>query len=312
MNPILEQGVGFLFLVMQRILVTGANGFLGYYLVKQLLEKKQLVVATGKGPGRLPFHGENFIYETLDFTDKASVTGILDKYKTDVIVHAGAMSKPDECETNREEAFKVNVTATVNLLSAARACKCFFIFISSDFVFDGEKGMYLEDDPAHPVNYYGETKLKAEDAVKQYPFDWSIVRTVLVYGKPFLNRSNILTNAATALRKGETLKIFNDQVRTPTYVEDLAAGIVSIINKKATGIYHLSGKDVMTPYEMVLAVAEYLCLDSKFVSKVTEAEFVQPARRPLKTGLNISKAEKELGYRPISFREGLSRTFQNK
>jgi dTDP-4-dehydrorhamnose reductase len=302
--------MGFLFLVMQQILVTGANGFLGYYFVQQLLEKKQSVIATGKGPCRLPFHDENFVYETLDFTDDAAVASIMDRYKPGVIVHAGAMSKPDECETSREEAFRVNVNGTMNLLSAATNSRSFFIFISTDFVFDGEKGMYLEDDPRHPVNYYGQTKLEAEEAVKQYPFDWSIVRTVLVYGKPFLNRGNILTNAAAAFQKGETLKIFNDQVRTPTYVEDLAAGIVKMIEKKAKGIFHLSGKDVMTPYEMVLAVAEYLCLDSGLVKKVSEKEFAQPARRPLKTGLNISKAEKLLGYQPISFSEGLSLTFK--
>jgi dTDP-4-dehydrorhamnose reductase len=149
----------------------------------------------------------------------------------------------------------------------------------------------------------------AEDEVEKYKWDWAIVRTVLVYGKPFLNRQNILTNVAAALQRGEKLNIFNDQVRTPTYVEDLAVGILSILEKQKTGIYHISGKDVLTPYQMAMAVAEYLNLDATLINKVEEKDLDQPARRPLKTGFNISKAKNDLDYQPISFKEGLKKTF---
>ena len=296
---------------MQKVLITGANGFVGYYLAQELLKKNYAVIATGKGECRLPFTGDGFIYETLDFTDKESVDKILLHHKPDVIVHAGAVSKPDECELNKEMAFHINVTGTINLLHAAATIKSFFISLSTDFVFDGEKGMYKEDDERKAVNYYGETKILAEDQVMNYEYDCSIVRTVLVYGKPFLRRHNILTNTANALQKEEKLRIFNDQLRTPTFVEDLAKGIVSIIEKKATGIYHISGEDKKTPYEMAVATAEYLHLDSSLIEAVIEKDFNQPARRPLKTGLDISKAKKELGYQPISFEEGLQKTFSN-
>jgi dTDP-4-dehydrorhamnose reductase len=150
----------------------------------------------------------------------------------------------------------------------------------------------------------------AEDEVEKYKWDWAIVRTVLVYGKPFLNRQNILTNVAAALQRGEKLNVFNDQVRTPTYVEDLAVGILSILEKQKTGIYHISGKDVLTPYQMAMAVAEYLNLDATLINKVEEKDLDQPARRPLKTGFSISKAKNDLDYQPISFKEGLKKTFE--
>lgn len=293
---------------MQTVLITGANGFVGYYLTQLLLKKGFRVIATGKGENRLYVEDKNFSYQTLDFTNDEEVEKIFLKQKPGTVVHCGAISKPDECELNKENAFRTNVTGTLYLLNAAYKLRSFFVFLSTDFVFDGKSGMYKEEDARKAVNYYGETKILAEDEVMKYSFGWAIVRTVLVYGKRFLNRDNIVTNVAGKLKKGEELKIFNDQVRTPTYVEDLAAGIVSIIEKKATGIYHISGDDVLTPYEIAFAVANHLKLNSSLIQKVTEKDFDQPARRPLKTGLDISKAKKVLGYQPISFTEGLKKT----
>lgn len=110
--------------------------------------------------------------------------------------------------------------------------KSFFLFVSTDFVFDGETGTYTEADIPNPVNFYGKTKAEAEDAVKEYDYEWAIVRTSLVYGQPIGGRSNLLTVVQQKLNNGEKYKVVNDLVRTPTYVEDLAAGIVSIIEKR--------------------------------------------------------------------------------
>ena len=294
-----------------KILITGANGFLGYYLVEQLLNKNYEVIATGRGQSRLPFSKhKNFHYEEMDFTDPFSIHDVFEKIKPEVVVHAGAMSKPDECELDQMKAYLVNVEGTVQLLINAEDIKSFFIFLSTDFVFDGERGMYNENDIPNPVNYYGRTKLEAEEAVKEYEFDWAIVRTVLVYGINHSGHNNILKIVKEKLEKGEEYNIVDDQVRTPTYVEDLATGIVTIIEKKATGVFHLSGKDMLTPYQMAIKTAEHLNLDSSVLKKVTAASFSQPARRPLKTGFVIDKARKELGYEPLSFEEGLKKTFE--
>lgn len=295
---------------MKTVLITGANGFLGYYLVQQLLQKNFTVLATGKGENRLPFKNENFTYHLLDFTSKESVAAVFAKTKPDVIIHCGAISKPDECEQNREAAILFNVTGTINLLQASEKVSAHFIFLSTDFVFQGDKGFYKEDDERAPVNFYGETKVLAEDEVMQYSFTWTIVRTVLVYGRTFSGRENIVTNTAKALQQGNALKIFDDQVRTPTYVEDLAAGIVTIVEKGATGIYHLSGEDVRTPYSVAVETAQILGYDAGLITPVKAEEFDQPARRPAKTGFDITRAKIDLSFQPISFTEGLKRTFR--
>lgn len=293
---------------MQKILITGANGFVGNHLCELLLPDYE-VIATGKGPGRLLISHPHFSYVQMDFTDAQDVESVIGATMPDVIVHGGAMSKPDDCETQQDLAWQTNVTATANLLQAAAAHKAFFVFLSTDFVFDGEKGMYGEDDQPNPVNYYGATKLEAERRVEQYLYGWSIVRTVLVYGDPKAGRQNILTTVAAALRKGEEVSIFDDQVRTPTYVGDLARAIKTIIDKKATGIFHISGSDVRTPYQMAVETARHLGLNEKLVKKVIAGDLVQPAKRPPRTGFYLTRAKDQLGYEPTSFEEGLKLTF---
>ncbi len=293
-----------------QILITGANGFLGHHLSAQLLKKEYKIIATGRGECRLPFTGEQgFEYASLDFTDPFAVHDVFERYKPEIVVHAGAMTKVDDCEQQQWQAYVTNVEGTVTLLMNAEEQKSFFVFVSTDFVFDGEKGLYKEGDMANPINFYGKTKAEAEDAVQEYEYDWAIARTSLVYGKPLEGRSNILSVVKEKLESGEEYKVVNDQVRTPTYVEDLASGIVSIIEKKATGVYHLAGTDVLTPYQMASKTADYLLSDKSLIKKVTAADFSQPAKRPLNTTFIINKARTALGYNPVSFEEGLRLTF---
>jgi dTDP-4-dehydrorhamnose reductase len=293
-----------------KVLVTGANGFLGYYLIEQLLAKKHTVIATGKGDCRLPFLQQaGFNYVSMDLTDPFNVHDVFEMHTPDVVIHAGAMSKPDECEQNQWQAYTTNTEGTLTVLMNAAEHKSFFLFVSTDFIFNGERGMYKEEEPPSPVNFYGKTKAEAEDAVKDYEHGWAIVRTVLVYGKPQVGRSNILTIVKEKLEKGEEYNVVDDQVRTPTYVEDLAGGIISIIENKIKGVYHLSGEDVLTPYQMACLTADYLGLNKALIQKVTAASFSQPAKRPAKTGFVIDKAKKDIGYQPTSFQEGLRKTF---
>ena len=293
-----------------KILITGANGFLGHHLTKHLLQNNHHVIATGKGDCRLPFNNfEGFEYATMDFTDPFAVHDVFEKYKPGVVIHAGAISKPDDCEQQQWQAYVTNVEGTVTLLINAAEQKSFFIFVSTDFVFDGTRGMYTEEDVTAPVNFYGKTKAEAEEAVKEYEHGWAIARTVLVYGKPLAGRTNILRIVKEKLEKGEEYSVVDDQVRTPTYVEDLAAGIIAIAEKRAHGIYHLSGTDILTPYQMACMAADYLGLNKSLLKKVTAADFSQSAVRPLKTGFIIDKAKDQLGYVPLSFKEGLIKTF---
>jgi dTDP-4-dehydrorhamnose reductase len=296
-----------------RVLITGANGFLGYSLSALLLQKGITVIATGNGPCRLPFEDwRHFSYLQLDITNPVELHQQIKTAGADIIVHAAAMSKPDECELNREKAFAVNVKATAGLLEAAALQKAYFLFLSTDFIFDGVAGMYHEEDEPGPVNYYGQTKLEAELLTRQYPFDYSIARTVLVYGNNRSGRKNILDMVKEKLEKGETFKVVDDQLRTPTFIEDLSIGIWQMIDQRAKGIFHLSGEEQMTPYEMAVRTANFLGYDTNFLQRVNAATFIEPAKRPLKTGFIITKAKKELGYQPVPFEKGLIETFAQK
>lgn len=294
-----------------KIMVTGANGLLGQVLIKQLVEKKYPVVATGKGPGRLIVAAlEGYEYKELDITDGPAVEEFVLYEKPSLIVHAAAMTQVDQCELDKQACYNVNVTATRFLLDAAKAVKARFIFVSTDFIFDGNNGPYKEDDEPAPVNYYGSTKLVAEKAVMESGLDWAIARTILVYGSvPTTGRTNIIAWIKQSLQNKVQIKMVTDQLRTPTFVHDLAAGIILMIEKNAKGIYHLSGEEKMTPYEMAVETAKFFGYDEGLIAKSSSPDIRQPAVRPPRTGFDISKAKKELGFQPVTFSEGLKKMF---
>lgn len=289
-----------------KVLITGSNGLLGQYLVQRLSALPEYeVIATGRGANRLR-RQEGYKYESVNLADEAAVKGLIERSQPGVIIHAGAMTQADDCERNKDACWMVNVTATRYLLQGAERTGAFFLFLSTDFVFDGLDGPYKEDDPVNPVNYYGASKAAAERIVKQSKAAWAIARTVLVYGvADDPRRSNIITWVKSNLEQKKKLKVVNDQWRTPTLVQDLAEGCKLIIDKRAEGIFHLSGKDMLTPYDMAVQVAGYLDLETKLLEKVDGSSFKQPAKRPAKTGFVIEKAETELGYSPHSFEDGL-------
>ncbi|MBX2925111.1 MAG: SDR family oxidoreductase [Chitinophagaceae bacterium] len=297
-----------------KILVTGSNGLLGQYLVRDLALAAHTVVATGRGKCRLEIEKlPGALYKDVDITDKQAVWQLISGTAPDVIVHAAAMAQPDTCELDKEACRLTNVDATKFLCEAAASVHARMIYISTDFVFNGKEGPYREDDIPDPVNYYGQSKLEAEEMVKNALKDWAIVRTVLVYGNILVGtRSNVVTWVKDNLEKGNPIKVVSDQVRTPTYVGDLSDGIRLVIEKNARGIFHISGKEVFTPYEMALQVADYFHLNKDLMEKVDASVFSQPAQRPLKTGFIIDKAEKELGYQPISFTEGMKQMLGGK
>ncbi|MDB5201227.1 MAG: hypothetical protein JWQ27_636 [Ferruginibacter sp.] len=293
------------------VLITGANGFVGQYLSRKLVLLGFRVIATGKGKQRFNIASKRFIYEPLDFTIAEEVTILMEKYLPDVMLHSGAMSKPDECEQRQEEAFRVNVTGTKLLLDAGAKIKAHFIFLSTDFVFDGLEGPYDEAATYSPVNYYGKTKVLAESAVKNYPFTWSIVRTSSVYGDPMGTRNNLVTLVREKLLAGEMMHIFDDQVRRPTYVEDLVEGITAIIEKASCGVFHLCGKDDITIFGLAMLTAKHLGLDVKLIKAVQADNFPQPAKRPVDTRLNTGKAKKILDYSPRNLATGIALCFPN-
>ncbi|HUP11663.1 MAG TPA: SDR family oxidoreductase, partial [Niastella sp.] len=248
----------------------------------------------------------NYTYREMDIANALEVFAVMTQEKPDVVVHAAAMTQVDDCELRPQQCERINVQGTSQVLTDAETFSSHFIYISTDFVFDGEQGNYAEEDDTKPISLYGFTKLQAESMVQTSTIPFAIVRTCLVYGNLLKGtRSNIVSWVKESLEQGKTIQVVSDQVRTPTYVEDLAKGIALIIEKKATGIYHISGKDWLTPYDIALKTAAKFNLDASKIVKVDAATFKQPGRRPLKTGFVIEKARKELGFEPMSFDEGL-------
>ena len=294
-----------------KILVTGANGLLGQTIIRLLLEKQYEVIATGKGEERVDANSSpGYSYKDIDITDGPAVERLIMEQRPPIIVHAAAMTQVDQCELNKQDCYNINVTATRFIIDAAKAINARLIFVSTDFIFDGNHGPYSENDEPAPVNYYGSTKLVAEKAVMESGLDYAIARTILVYGSvPATGRTNIVGFVRQNLEANKPIKMVTDQVRTPTFVDDLAKGIILIIEKNGKGIYHLSGEQEMTPYDIAVETAKYFGLNEALISKASTDDIRQPAVRPPKTGLNISKAKKELGYQPKSFREGLGDLF---
>lgn len=295
----------------KKVLITGANGFLGQYLVRDLWNKGFTVIATGKGESRLPMnYTERFHYETMDISKSASIQMIFDKHQPNIVIHAAAITQVDDAEKNPEITEQINVQGTAEVLVDAEHCAEYILYVSTDFVFDGNKGMYEEEDDLMPVSFYGFTKMQAEAIMQTSEIPYSIVRTCLVYGKPLSGaRSNIVQWVANKLKANEPIKVVNDQVRTPTYVEDLSAAITTMVIQQITGTYHISGKEVFTPYQLAIQTAEYLGLDTSLITPVDASTFVEVGKRPLKTGFNIKKAETQFGFQPISFKEALAKIF---
>ncbi|SKA41283.1 dTDP-4-dehydrorhamnose reductase [Chitinophaga eiseniae] len=289
-----------------KVLITGSNGLLGQHLISVFVQNKTYdVIATGRGANRSP-QRDHYIYEAVNLRDAGSVQQLVQKHQPDLIIHSGAMSQVDDCEKNKDACWDTNVGATRYLVNAAEKINASFIFLSTDFVFDGLNGPYDEEAPVNPINYYGTSKAAAERLVRNSKLSWAIVRTVLVYGvSNDPHRSNMITWVKNNLQQGKKIKVVDDQWRTPTLCQDLAEGCLLLAEKKATGMFNISGSEVLTPYDMAIKTAEYFQLDTSLIEKISSRSLSQPAARPAKTGLVIDKAINELGYKPHSFAEGL-------
>lgn len=289
-----------------KILITGSNGLLGQKIVKRCIKQGISFIATSKGPNRNPDCPEDH-YIDVDLTAFEAIIRLVVKENPTAIIHTAALTNVDYCELNPEECHLVNVMATKALYEAAKLIGAHFELLSTDFVFDGEKGAYSEDDAVNPLSVYAESKVEAEKLLledKNYD-NWSITRTIIVYGTGFgLSRSNMILWALEALPKGEKMKLVNDQFRAPTWADDLAYGCVEIVLRKQKGIFHLSGPMIRSVDEIVVEVGKALNIDTaSIIETISSQTLNQAAKRPPKTGFDLSKAEKMLDYRPKDIRE---------
>lgn len=291
----------------KKILITGSNGLLGQKLAELLLPRQDVeVLATSRGENKLAEILPALPFRSMDVTRTEEVDQVIREFRPTHVIHTAAMTNVDQCETDREGAILLNRDAVQYLVDACEKYEGHLIHVSTDFIFDGEDGPYNEEAEANPVNFYGETKLMAEEIVKQAKCKWAILRTVLVFGVAHdYGRTNIVLWVRDSLQAGKEIKVVNDQFRTPTLAEDLAMGCWLAAEKDAEGIYNISGSEMLTPYDMALQVANFFELDKGLITKADASTFTQPAKRPARTGFDISKAQSQLGYRPHTFKEGI-------
>lgn len=292
---------------MKKILITGANGLLGQKLVGLITQQSDVeLIATARGENRLPF-SEGYTYRSMDITDRQQVLDVIGEVQPNVVIHGAAMTDVDKCEVQKDACWAQNVHAVEYIIEACRPINAFLVHVSTDFIFDGAAGPYDETAEANPISFYGWSKQAGESAVRHSDIRWAIARTVLVYGIAHdMSRSNIILWVKKSLEDGKNIKVVTDQWRSPTLAEDLAMGCFLIADQEAEGIFNISGKEVLTPYEMAIQTADYFGLDKSLIAQADASTFTQVARRPPRTGFILDKARTVLGYEPHSFAEGIA------
>lgn len=292
---------------MKKILVTGSNGLLGQKIVYKLKDREDVeLIATARGENRL-LNQNGYTFYSLNIENRENVDAVIDKVKPDYIIHTAAMTQVDDCELDHASCDRANVDAVQYIVDAAERNHCHLVHVSTDFIFNGKEGPYDEEGVADPLSYYGAAKWKGELIVQNSRLKWAILRTVLVYGiVDNMSRSNIVLWAKGALEKGNPINVVDDQFRSPTLAEDLADGCILAVDKNATGIYNISGKDQFSIIDLVRTVADYYGLDKNLINPVSSTTLNQAAKRPPITGFILDKARRELGYNPHSFVEGIA------
>jgi len=229
-----------------------------------------------------------------------------------MVINTAAMTNVDACEKDRDGCWASNVKAVEYLTAALKKNQVnynqdpHFIQLSTDFVFDGKNGPYKETDQPNPQSYYADSKLYSEKVTMGSGIKWSVVRTIIIYGVTDGNqRSNIVLWVKNSLTNGQKINVITDQHRSPTLAEDLAEGCITIADKGAEGLYHLSGPETYSIWTLAEMVADFWGLDKSLMNPVTSEELNQPAKRPPVTGFILDKARKDLNYHPKTFKEGL-------
>lgn len=292
---------------MRRVLVTGAAGLLGQHLVNHLrsaeiAHKDTSILAIDKADN--PFERSDYLdYLQADLILFDSIKSAVEDFEPDFIFNCAAYTDVDGCEKNKKLADALNVHLVKNLLEIHSFKK--IIHFSTDYVFNGLNGPYTETDDTDPVGYYGLTKLQSERLLQNSQRYFLIIRTNVLYGTGKNVRPNFITWLIDNLRRNKNLRIITDQLNNPTYVGNLAQAAVEAAQKGYTGVLHVAGTDYLSRYQIALKTAVHFKLNSQFIEPISTDLLVQNAKRPLRGGLKIAKAQNLLKTRLIGLDEGL-------
>ena len=270
-----------------KILITGSNGMLGHDLQEVLKDNHELILTTSK---------------TLDITDKEQVLNLIRENKPDVVVNSAAYTDVDGCEDNQDIAYCVNGEGVRNLALACKEIDCPLVHVSTDYVFNGKNNRpWVEDDEIDPINVYGKSKLKGEEAILEILDKYFIVRTAWLYG---VNGRNFPRTMLELAKNHSEITVVYDEVGSPTYTLDLAYGISQLIETEHYGIYHLTNSESCSWCEFARFIFEVADVDVEVIP-VTASEFARPAPRPSYSVLE-NKNWIDNGFKPLrSYKEAI-------
>jgi dTDP-4-dehydrorhamnose reductase len=278
-----------------KVMVTGASGQLGSALLREAMQRGVIAIATDIT------HPRNGSLQ-MDITEGAQVNATIRRVAPDYVIHTAALTDVDACEIEPQRAWDVNAFGTKNVAEACEEHDARLIYISTDYVFDGEEGPYSEEAPTHPINVYGESKLAGE----RFTLDSSanaVARICVLYGP---DKPNFVTWVINALRSHTPINVVTDQYNTPTYAGDCARALLRMCELGLTGVYHVSGREQLNRYAFACAIADVFELNKKLINETTTDTLKQRARRPMNSSLRVGKAERSLGMRLANVHEGLT------
>lgn len=262
----------------------------------------------------------------VNILDKKSVFKVISSSKASTVIHMAAKTNVDGCELDKEKdkeiltfknesqkeetwireqtAWAINVFGTRNIIEACKAFDKKIIYVSTDFVFNGQKKFYTEDDAPTPINWYGKTKYEGEKLIQDTKLDWIIMRIAYPY-RAFFERNDLVRVLVSKLEKKEKLNMITDHIMVPTFIDDIANALEVLIQKQEKGIFHVVGSQSITPYDLAVNVAKQFNLNSSLISKTTRREyFVNKAPRPFCLNLKNDKIS-NLGVEMLSVDMGL-------
>lgn len=286
------------------ITIVGAGSTTGAALIPMLLEEtdEQLQLISSRP---LEYDHDRVKMEVVNVRDKNELKQSIMSAMPSTIINLAAMTNVDRCETERQLAWDLNVTLVENLSRISRVLDAKMVHISTDYVFDGTKGPYTETSVPNPINYYGKSKLAGENTCVAGNSNTLIIRTNVIYGPP-RERPDFVRWVLDALDSATPIRVVDDQIGNPTYVDDLAEVIMRLGMSRRTGIYHVGGADFLSRFDFALKIAEFFKLDPGIIRRVSTAELAQTAKRPLKLGLISLKAETDLRMKMRGIESGLT------
>jgi dTDP-4-dehydrorhamnose reductase len=287
-----------------RVLVTGSNGLLGSKLIAAMQARTNLVpLAASRGAASA---GSAVPFYPLDVTDRESVERAVVAARPDVVVHTAAMTDVDGCERDPEGAWAANVAGTQHVVDACEQVGAAVVHLSTEYVFDGTSGPYVETDPTNPLGVYARSKLASETVVARCGQRWAVARTTVLFGYSPSARRNFVLWLLERLASHQPARIVADQVGSPTLADNLAEMVLALATRGAQGIYHTVGASRLSRYEFARLVAEVFGHDPDLVQPISTAELRQPAPRPLEAGLSTARFERAFPDVPVlSAREAL-------